>query len=64
MFERSLDSGSCLVIDPCSSVHMFGMRFPIDVLYVGSDDRVVRVQEKLEAVENWPAVHPGREVRH
>lgn len=48
MFTRALDAGSCLVIDPCGSVHMFGMRFPIDVLYVGNDDRVVRVQECLK----------------
>lgn len=48
MFERELPDGSCLVIDPCGSVHMFAMRFPIDVLYVDRDDRVVRVQERLK----------------
>jgi uncharacterized protein len=48
MFQDTLDHGSCLVIDPCSSIHMFGMRFPIDVLYVGNDDRVVRIQECLK----------------
>lgn len=48
MFARTLDTDSCLVIDPCGSVHMFGMRFPIDVLYVGGDDRVVRIQESLK----------------
>lgn len=48
MFTSSLEPGSCLVIDPCSSIHMFGMRYPIDVLYVGRDHQVVRMQEMLK----------------
>ena len=48
MFESSLPEGNGLVIDPCSSIHMFGMRFPLDVLYVDRHDRVVRVQEGIK----------------
>lgn len=48
MFERELEGGSGLIIDPCSSVHMFGMRFPIDVLYVNNDGTVMRAQENLK----------------
>jgi len=33
-----------LVLDPASSVHTFGMRFPIDVAYVGRDGRVLAVR--------------------
>lgn len=48
MFERSLPEGGGLVIDPCSSIHMFGMRFALDVLYVDKHDRVVRAQENIK----------------
>jgi uncharacterized membrane protein (UPF0127 family) len=39
------DSG--LVIDPCSSIHMFFMRVPLDVIYLNRDDVVVRVQRNI-----------------
>ncbi len=48
MFERELPAGSGLVIDPCGSIHMFFMRFPLDVLYVDRQDRVVRAQRGIK----------------
>lgn len=44
----SFGPGAGLLIDPCSSIHMFFMRFPIDVLYVDRNDRVVRVQRGIK----------------
>ncbi|CAN5637872.1 hypothetical protein BH23CHL2_BH23CHL2_20250 [soil metagenome] len=43
--------GQAVVIDPCTSIHMFFMRFPIDVLYVNRDNCVVRAQ---------PGIRPWR----
>ncbi len=37
-----LDEGHALVIAPCNSIHMFFMRFAIDVLFVARDGRVVK----------------------
>ena len=34
-------AGPGLVIPRCRSVHTFGMRFPIDVLFLDSEDEVV-----------------------
>jgi uncharacterized protein len=48
MLRSTFPEGSGMVIDPCSSIHMFFMRFPIDVLYLDRDDRVVRVQEGIK----------------
>ena len=45
---ESFPPGSGLLIDPCSSIHMFFMRFPIDVLYLNREDRVVRVQPNIK----------------
>ena len=43
-----LDAGEGLVISPCNSVHMFGMRFALDVVFVDKQDRVVRTIENLQ----------------
>jgi uncharacterized protein len=48
MMRQEFPDGSGMVIDPCSSIHMFFMRFPIDVLYLDRDDKVVRVQEGIK----------------
>lgn len=44
-----LDDDRGLWIAPCGSVHTFGMRFPIDVVFVDRDGRVVRVAEQVAA---------------
>ncbi len=43
----ALADGEGLVISPCNSVHMFGMRFALDVLFVDRDGVVVRAIEDL-----------------
>lgn len=48
MLRKSFPDGSALVIDPCSSIHMFFMRFPIDVLYMDRNDQIVRVQKGIK----------------
>lgn len=50
MLESELPPDAGLLIDPCSSIHMFFMRFAIDVLYVDRDDRIVRAQR---AIKPW-----------
>lgn len=45
--RSSLAEGTAFVIAPCSAVHTFGMQFPIDVIYVARDGRVVKVTERL-----------------
>src|SRR3954454_12780159 len=40
--RRSLAADQGLLITPCTSVHTWFMRFPIDVLYMDERDRVVK----------------------
>jgi uncharacterized protein len=47
MFAPGLDDDAGLLIDPCGSIHMFFMRFPLDVVYVSVADRVVRAQREI-----------------
>jgi uncharacterized protein len=49
--RERLEPGGGLVIAPCGGVHTCFMRFPIDVLFVARDGRVVKVR---------PAVKPWR----
>lgn len=39
--KEELPPGEALWIKPCGSVHSFGMKFPIDVLFLDRDMRVV-----------------------
>jgi uncharacterized protein len=50
MFRDHLPEGHGLALRPCKSIHMFFMRFPLDVVFVDGDGRVVRV---LDAIRPW-----------
>jgi uncharacterized membrane protein (UPF0127 family) len=52
MFRRELPSGHGLAIRPCSSIHMFFMRFALDVVFIDGDGRVVRV---IDSIRPWRA---------
>jgi uncharacterized membrane protein (UPF0127 family) len=49
--RESFAPGSALIIAPCSAIHMFSMRFAIDVVFVGRTGRVLKT---------CAAVQPGR----
>jgi len=40
--RRSLPQGEGLLLTPCSSVHTFFMAFPIDLLFLDREGRVVK----------------------
>src|SRR5947209_7519345 len=45
--RNGLEPGSGMLIDRAPSVHMFFMRFPIDVVFLDRDRKVVRVVSRL-----------------
>ncbi|MBI5415879.1 MAG: DUF192 domain-containing protein [Candidatus Omnitrophica bacterium] len=49
--RENIPAGEALVITRCRSIHMFFMRFAIDVVFVDKNDRVVGL------VENIPPFH-------
>lgn len=56
-FLRALPPGHALLIPRCRSVHTFGMRFALDLVWLGARGEVIRVQE---AVPPWRFAHsPG-----
>lgn len=46
--RESLETGEGLYIVPCQWVHMFGMKFPIDVVFLARDGRVLALQHTLK----------------
>jgi hypothetical protein len=52
-----LEAGRALALAPCSAVHTWFMRFPIDVVFVARDGRVLKIVDELRA---WRmAARPG-----
>jgi uncharacterized protein len=43
-----LPAGDGIVISPCTSVHMFFMRFPLDVVYIDKQHRVVKTATNVK----------------
>ncbi len=39
--KNRLNPGEGLIIKPCSAIHTFGMRFPIDVVFFDRANRIV-----------------------
>jgi uncharacterized membrane protein (UPF0127 family) len=42
--HTTLEEEASLVIDPCKHVHMFFMRFAIDVVFLNNSNRVLKIQ--------------------
>ena len=46
--KRNLPSGCGLLITPCSSIHMFFMRFPIDAIFFDTNRTVLYIEESIK----------------
>jgi len=42
-----LPNGEGLLIKPCMGIHTFGMSFPIDVVFLNKENRVVAVNQNM-----------------
>ena len=54
-------SGEGLLLTPCSSVHMYGMRFPLDVAFLDKRGTVVAVYPSLAP---WSRTRWHRDAAH
>lgn len=45
--RTSLDDGAALLITPCPSIHMFGMKFALDVIFLTHDNVVTDFVEDI-----------------
>ncbi|MGM8212314.1 DUF192 domain-containing protein [Virgibacillus sp. W0430] len=58
MFYKQPISKIGLYIVPCNSIHMFFMRFPIDVVFTDRSNRVVKV---VRALKPWKVIFPVKD---
>lgn len=56
----SLFKDEALIITHCQSIHMFFMRFAIDVIFVGRDNRVVGIVENIKPFQLSPVFFNSR----
>lgn len=59
---KSLDDGHGLWIKPCNQVHMFFMKYAIDLVFLDDNHRVVRLIEGLAPGKISPKVSDARSV--
>lgn len=45
---KSFPAGQALIIQPCASVHTFGMQYAIDVVFLDATHRVVKIVSNME----------------
>jgi uncharacterized membrane protein (UPF0127 family) len=62
MGRSELPPGAGLLIEPCNSIHMFFMRFPIDAVFLDRERRVKRVVLKLKPWRISPIVFGAKSV--
>lgn len=60
MGVRELPEGTGLLLSPCSSIHTWFMRIPIDVLFLDANWRVVRILPALVPWRFGPLVRGAR----
>lgn len=46
--HTQLPAGEGLWIVPCEAVHTFGMNFPIDVLYLNKEKKVLKIRDNMK----------------
>lgn len=52
--RRSLEDREALIIKPCNSIHTFFMNFPIDALFVDSNNKVIKATTFLNPFRFTP----------
>jgi uncharacterized membrane protein (UPF0127 family) len=62
LLRASLEPGEAMWIRPCNGIHMFGMRFPIDAVFLDRQQRVVRVYPGLKPWRMVPLVRGAHSV--
>ncbi len=55
LLRSEFPAGAGLWLSPCRAIHTFGMRFPIDALFLDARLRVVAVRERIAP---WRLVRP------
>lgn len=45
--RHHLDNGEGMLLEPCNSVHTFFMKFPIMIIFLSRENRIIKIIPKL-----------------
>lgn len=45
--KSELPDGQCMIITPCKSIHTFFMKYPIDVVFIDKNYRVIEIIKNM-----------------
>ncbi len=62
MGRRTFSAGDGLLLHGEQAIHTFGMFFPIDIVYLDSERRVLRAQRAMAAARIGPIVRGTRDI--
>lgn len=48
MFKKQLLGAEGLLINPCNSIHTFFMRYSLDIVFLSSDNKVIKIIRDLK----------------
>jgi uncharacterized membrane protein (UPF0127 family) len=48
MFRKQLNGADGLLINPCNSIHTFFMRYSLDIIFLSSDNKVIKIIRDLK----------------
>jgi uncharacterized membrane protein (UPF0127 family) len=60
--RKSIKEDTGLIINPCNSIHMIGMKFPVDVIFVDKDQKICHMIPSMKVMHISPMVRNARYV--
>lgn len=54
LFRKAPVMGEGILLTPCKGVHMYGMRFPLDVMFIDHAGRIMAIHEGLAPGRRTP----------
>ena len=62
MFRKTMANSHGLLLDPCSSIHTFNMKFNIDTIYLDKDNVIIHLDEDVPKGKIRPFVKNSQKV--
>lgn len=62
MFSRKMAGFDGLILEPCSSIHTFFMKFTIDAIFINKENTVVAIYRNMKPWKLTPLIFKARKV--
>lgn len=60
--KSSLDSNDGLILRPCNAIHTWFMKFPIDIVFIDKNNKIIFLIENMLPGRRSPIIRPAKEV--